>query len=233
MINVIKSEERHHQNFGWLDTRWHFSFGDYHDPNNESWGPLRVFNDDVVEGGGGFPLHPHRDMEIISYVLKGGLQHQDHLGGNGVIKPGEVQVMSAGKGIMHAEFNASKTEPAHFLQLWIVPRSKGNKPRWEQKEFTAADRAGKLLPIASGHDENGAPYIDQDATVYVSSLKQGETLTHTASPGRKAYLFMIEGSVTVNRIDLARGDQARIADEAKLEIAATQEAELMLLDLPA
>src|ERR1700722_15357854 len=126
MISTVKSEERHHGNFGWLDTHWHFSFGSYHDPKNMNWGPLRVFNDDIVRGGGGFDFHPHRDMEIITIVYRGALQHQDSLGNTGVIHPGEVQVMSAGTGIVHAEHNHSKTEDLHLLQIWIIPRHRGN-----------------------------------------------------------------------------------------------------------
>jgi len=133
MITVIPSDQRYHQDFGWLDTRWHFSFGDYYDPRNMNWGALRVFKDDIVAGGGGFPLHPHRDMEIITYVLHGELEHQDSLGHTGRVRPGEIQVMSAGKGIVHSEYNASKTAPLRLMQLWVEPRAKGRAPRWEQK----------------------------------------------------------------------------------------------------
>src|SRR3982750_2250203 len=143
MINVIKSEDRYHADHGWLDTRWHFSFGDYYDPNNVGFSKLRVFNDDVVHAGGGFGMHPHRDMEIITYVLNGELRHEDSVGNKGVVRPGEVQVMSAGKGIFHSEANASDDTPVHLLQLWIEPRHKGNKPRWEQRQFTPDERHGK------------------------------------------------------------------------------------------
>ena len=144
MINVILSDARHHADHGWLSTHWHFSFSDYHDPKNMNWGALRVFNDDVVKGGGGFGAHPHRDMEIVTYVLEGELEHQDNLGNKGVIRPGEVQVMSAGKGIVHAEYNHSQTTPAHFLQLWVMPRTRGSKPRWEQRQYSPKRRTNPL-----------------------------------------------------------------------------------------
>ena len=232
MIRVVKSSERHHENFGWLDTYWHFSFDTYHDPENTHWGALRVFNDDVVEAGGGFGMHPHRDMEIITYVLSGALEHKDSMGNRGVVHPGEVQVMSAGSGITHSEFNHSKTDPVHLMQLWIFPRTRGQKPRWAQRQFTPEDRAGKLLRVVSGAESNGTLTIDQDAEVFVSALKAGEEVTHTSRAGRKAYLFVISGGAEVNGLKLARGDQARIADEAELKIKATENAELILLDLP-
>ena len=241
-IQVIPSEQRHHADHGWLDTRWHFSFADYHDPANMNFGPLRVFNDDVVRGGGGFDMHPHRDMEIITYVISGRLEHRDHLGNRGVVHPGEVQVMSAGRGIMHAEFNASQTEPVRLLQLWVLPRRRGNKPRWEQRQFSEAQRAGRLLPVVSATDAQdgdaaGTLKIDQDATIYVSSLKAGQSVDHrAAAPGRKAYLFVIEGAVTLDEdTALAEGDQARVelGEETTLSLRADKDAELILLDLPA
>jgi len=232
MITVIKSEERHHQNFGWLDTRWHFSFDTYHDPANTHWGALRVFNDDVVEPGQGFGMHPHRDMEIITYVLSGALEHQDSMGNRGVVHPGEVQVMSAGTGILHSEYNHSKQEPVHLMQLWIFPRTRNLKPRWEQRQFSKEERGGKLLPVVTASDTAGTLHIDQDAQIYVSSLQAGEEVTHSSQPGRKAYLFVIEGGVTLNGTSLAKGDQARIADESKLKIRATENTELIFLDLP-
>ncbi|HSZ60000.1 MAG TPA: pirin family protein [Tepidisphaeraceae bacterium] len=231
MITIIPSAQRHHADHGWLSTYWHFSFSDYHDPKNLSWGDLRVFNDDVIQGGGGFGLHPHRDMEIVTYVVDGELEHQDHLGNRGVVEPGEVQVMSAGRGIMHAEYNASDTRPVHLMQLWILPRNKSNPPRWEQRKFAPQQRAGKLLPVVSAGDVPGTLAIDQDAVIYVSSLKPGEQVTHQ-NKGTHAYLFVIDGAVALNGKPLARGDQARVADERKLEIRAQEDAELILLDLP-
>lgn len=232
MIKVIRSEERHHADMGWLDTRWHFSFAEYYDPANMTWGALRVFNDDVVRPGRGFDTHPHRDMEIVTYVIQGALEHRDSTGNVGVIHPGEVQVMSAGTGILHSEYNHSKTEPVRFLQLWILPRTKGRPPRWEQRQFAADERGGRLLPVVSSGSLPGSLAIGQDATIYVSALQAGQAVTHTSRPNRKAYLFVIRGDVTLNGIALATGDQARIADEAQLTLTATTPAELMLLDLP-
>src|SRR4051812_4756507 len=157
MITIIPSEKCYHADFGWLQTRWHFSFGDYFDPRNVNWSSLRVFNDDVIQGGGGFDLHPHKNMEIITYVLDGALAHQDSVGNRGVIHPGEVQVMSAGKGIFHAEHNASAEKPLRLLQLWIEPKHAGNTPRWEQKQFAADQRAGRLLPVVSGAGSGNIP----------------------------------------------------------------------------
>jgi quercetin 2,3-dioxygenase len=233
MIKIIKSDARHHANFGWLDTHWHFSFDSYYDPSNMNWGALRVFNDDVVQPAQGFGTHPHRDMEIVTYVLSGQLEHQDSHGHRGVLERGEVQVMSAGTGIMHSEFNHSKESPVHFVQLWILPRTKGLKPRWEQRRFTRDERAGKLLPVVSSGDLAGTLAIDQDAQIYVSSLVAGQNVTHQSKPDRKAYLFVTEGSVSVDGNTLSAGDQARIADERELKIHTEKGAELMLLDLPA
>src|SRR5574341_1149742 len=173
MIKVIKSDDRYHADFGWLSTYWHFSFDTYHDPSNMSWGALRVFNDDVIRPGQGFGSHPHRDMEIVTYVLEGELEHRDNQGNTGVIHTGEVQVMSAGTGIIHSEYNHSKERPVHLLQLWIMPRAKGLKPRWEQRQLSAADRAGSLLPVVSSGDIPETLTIEQDAAIYVSTLKDG------------------------------------------------------------
>ena len=232
MIKVIKSGERHHQNFGWLDTRWHFSFDTYYDPENVHWGALRVFNDDVIEPGQGFPMHGHRDMEIVTYVLSGTLEHQDSMGHTGVVRPGEVQVMSAGKGVMHSEFNPSKEEPVHLLQLWILPRTRGLQPRWEQRVFSRDERGGKLLPVVSSSDRDGTLHIDQDAQIFVSALKRGDKVVHKSRLGRKGYLFVIEGGIGLNGATLAKGDQARIENEKELNLEAKQDSELILLDLP-
>ena len=232
MIQTIKSEERHHEDMGWLSTYWHFSFDTYHDPNNMNWGPLRVFNDDVIQPGKGFGMHPHRDMEIISYVVAGALQHRDNRGNEGVVQAGEVQVMSAGTGIMHSEFNPSADMPAHLLQLWLLPQTRGRRPRWEQKRFTRGDRAGKLLPVVSFGDVDGTLSIDQDAVIYLSSLRGGEQVIHKAAPNRKGYLFVMDGEVDLNGASLRKGDQARIEAEPELAIQAKANAELILLDLP-
>jgi quercetin 2,3-dioxygenase len=232
MIKIIPSKDRHHGQHGWLDTHWHFSFGDYQDPNNMNWGALRVFNDDIVHGGGGFDMHPHRDMEIVTVVYKGELRHQDNLGNAGVIHPGEVQVMTAGRGIVHAEHNNSATESAQLLQIWIIPRHRGNTPRWEQKQFGPENRVGKLLPVVSGGNVPQTLAIDQDATIYVSKLSSGQQVRHTLAASRKAYLFAVEGKIELNGKALSAGDQARIDHETGLEIAAKNDADLILLDLP-
>jgi hypothetical protein len=232
MIKVIKSEDRHHSDFGWLSTYWHFSFDTYHDPANMNWGALRVFNDDVIRPGQGFGSHPHRDMEIVTLVLEGELEHRDNQGNTGVIRPGEVQVMSAGSGIVHSEYNHSKERPVHLLQLWILPRTKGLRPRWEQRRFTPAERTGTLLPVVSDGKVPGTLHIDQDATIYVSALQAGQELEHRTRAGRKAYVFVIAGELTLNGAPLAAGDQARIADEPTLSLKAVEEAEVILLDLP-
>ena len=231
-FQVIRSDERHSADAGWLQTHWHFSFADFYDPSNMNFGALRVFNDDVVQPGGGFGMHPHKDMEIVTYVIDGQLEHRDHLGNHGIVQPGEVQVMSAGRGIMHSEFNPSKTTPVHLLQLWLLPRNLKNTPRWEQRQFSAAERGGKLLPVVSGGDVPGTLAIDQDATIYVSSLKAGQRVTHESRAGRLAYLFVFAGAVDVNGTTLGTGDQARVTDEPTLAIRATQDAEFILLDLP-
>lgn len=233
MINVIKSEDRHHADHGWLDTRWHFSFGDYYDEENMNWGPLRVFNDDVIKVGGGFGAHPHKDMEIVTYVIDGVLEHQDNLGHKAQLKAGEVQMMSAGKGIVHAEYNPSKTQNVHLLQLWIMPRTKNLTPRWDQRPYDLAQRTGKLLPVISSGDVPNTMPIDQDATIYVSHLKSGTSVTHDSAPKRRAYLFVIKGELDVNGQPLKQGDQARIADEPSLKLNATQESEIILLDMAA
>ncbi|MFB3921164.1 MAG: pirin family protein [Terriglobia bacterium] len=232
MITTIKSADRHHENFGWLDTRWHFSFDTYHDPANLHWGALRVFNDDVVQPGQGFPRHGHRDMEIVTVVLSGALEHQDSMDNTGVLRAGEVQVMSAGKGVMHSEYNHSQDEPVHFLQLWIFPRTRGLKPRWEQRSFARAARDSKLLPVVSDGEIAGTLAIDQDAQIYLSRLPAGKSVSHQSRFGRKAYLFVISGAVAANGAALASGDQARIADEPELSVEATSDSELILLDLP-
>lgn len=233
MIDIIPSEKRYHADHGWLDTRWHFSFADYYDPNNMNWGPLRVFNDDVVQAGGGFDFHPHKDMEIVSYIVDGELEHKDRLGNRHVNKAGEVQVMSAGTGIVHAESNPSNSA-MRLIQLWILPRHKNLPPRWEQKAFTRGDRHNRLLPVVSADDAkvDGALTIDQDARIYVSSLDAGKDVVHESAAGRHAYVFVIKGEVELNGRTLKAGDQARVKDETRLGISANADSELMLLDLP-
>jgi len=232
MIKTIPSKSRHFADHGWLQTHWHFSFSDYYDANNMNWGALRVFNDDVIKGGGGFGAHPHRDMEIITYVLEGELEHQDNLGNKGVIKPGEVQVMSAGKGIVHAEYNHSKTIPVHLLQLWVMPRTRGQTPRWEQKQYSPKQREGKLLAVVSDGSVPDTLHIDQGAVIYIGTLTAGQTITQPIEKNRKGYLFVISGELSVNDLKLSQGDQARIEEEQSLRLKADQPSEVIYLDLP-
>jgi redox-sensitive bicupin YhaK (pirin superfamily) len=237
MIRTIPSTDRYHTDAGWLDARWHFSFSDYHDPANMNFGPLRVFNDDVVQPSSGFDMHPHREMEIVTYVIDGELEHRDHLGHRGLLKPGDVQVMSAGRGIMHSEKNPSDTTPVHLNQIWIMPRNRGNTPRYDQKAFDASARLNTLMPVVSSNESNGPLTIDQDATLYISTIEPGKALEHAIAPGRRAYLFVIRGAgLLVNGTTLGAGDQARIEDESALTIEAAKNAnvntDLILIDLP-
>ena len=231
MKQIIRSKDRYHHEMDWLSTYWHFSFDHYYDPANLSFGPLRVFNDDVVQPGTGFPPHSHRDMEIITYVLEGELEHQDNLGNRGRVHPGEIQVMSAGTGITHAEYNPSKTDLLHLLQIWVLPRTRSLKPRWEQREFSKAERQGRLLPVVSGA-AGEMLRIDQDAVIHIAALDPGQSVTHPLAQGRRAYAFVISGALELNSDALAAGDQARITDESRLVLAASTPTELILLDLP-
>jgi redox-sensitive bicupin YhaK (pirin superfamily) len=242
MIQTIRSKDRYHLESDWLSTNWHFSFDHYHDPKNMNFGPLRVFNDDTVAPAGGFPLHSHREMEIVTYVIDGALEHKDSMGNTGVIRPGEIQRMSAGTGIRHSEFNPSEKDPVHLIQLWIMPAVQNLRPSWEQKSFSLSDREGKLLPIAVPAGKNGntsstAVLIHQDATVYTSLLAPGQSATHKLAQGRRAYIFMISGNLKLNDETLAAGDQARVSSELDLQLSAASgpgatPADFLLLDLP-
>jgi len=232
MIEIINHEQRYHFESEWLSTYWHFSFDHYYDPQNLGFGPLRVFNDDVVQPSSGFPTHGHREMEIVTYVLEGELEHQDSTGGSGLIGPGEVQRMSAGTGIRHSEFNPSADQPVHLLQLWIIPAVSGLEPSYEQLRFTPEERAGKLLPVASGQGVPGTVKVHQDTTIYVSAIRPADELNHKLSDGRRAYLFLIDGELLLNGQTLTSGDQSRIVGEAELKLSAVKSSEIMLLDLP-
>lgn len=243
MIQVIRSSERYHFESDWLSTYWHFSFDHYFDPANVSFGPLRVFNDDLIRPGAGFSLHGHREMEIITYVIEGHLEHRDDLGNVGVIAPGEIQRMSAGTGVRHSERNASRDKPLHLLQLWIVPAVTHLEPSWEQKRFSLEARTGRLLPIAVPAASAGslsgesAVRIHQDATIYTSLLRPGNSATQRLEANCRAYLFLITGELQVNGATLAAGDQARITDELSLQLLAAKSAggvaaDFLLLKLP-
>jgi quercetin 2,3-dioxygenase len=231
-MQIIKAKDRFHIESDWLSAYWLFSFDRYYDPNNMLFGPLRVFNHDTVQGGGGFPTHPHREMEIVTYVLEGELAHKDSTGGRGVIREGEVQRMSAGTGIAHSELNASETEPVRLLQMWVLPERSGIKPSYEQKRFTAEERTGVLLPIASGQDLPGSIKVHQDVAFYVSHLREGDRISHELKPGRRAFLYLIEGELTLNGETLSTGDQARITAVKDLEFTGIKASEMILIDLP-
>lgn len=232
MTNIIRSHERFHAESDWLSTYWLFSFDRYYDPNNVQFGPLRVFNDDVIQPAGGFGTHPHREMEIVTYVLKGALSHKDSTGGRDVIKAGEVQRMTAGTGIAHSEYNASDKEAVHLLQMWVLPAESGLRPSYEQKQFTLEQRTGVLLPIASGQEKGDAVKVHQDVTFYVANVRAEDQIKHELARGRRAYLYVIDGDVAVNDHQLSAGDQARITDETQLEISSSKPSEIILIDLP-
>jgi len=233
MIHIIRAEDRYHFANEWLSTYWLFSFDHYYDPQNVSFGPLRVFNDDIIQPGRGFDMHRHREMEIVTYVLSGALEHRDSTGGHGITRAGEVQRMSAGTGIAHAEFNASTIEPVHLMQIWVLPAQKGLAPSYEQAHFAPEERIGKLLLVASGRGESErAVKIDQDAAFYVSTVRPEDTLTHELDAKRRAFLYVIDGNVTINGHELATGDQARISAETRLEISTGSHGEMILIDLP-
>jgi len=231
MMDIRKSEERGHANHGWLDSRFSFSFAEYFDPEHVQFRTLRVMNDDRVAGGGGFPKHPHRDMEIVTYVLEGALEHKDSMGNGSVIKPGDVQYMSAGTGVAHSEFNASKTEPVHLYQIWMLPEKQGLKPVYDQKNFSGAEKRGKLRLVASPDGREGSVKIRQDNELYATLLSAGETVKHELKKNRHAYVQVARGSVKLNGAELREGDGAAISAEKSLEITGVKEAEVLLFDL--
>jgi len=231
MITVRKSGDRGHADHGWLLTYHTFSFADYYDPQQMGWGKLRVINEDRVQPGKGFGTHSHRDMEIISYVLEGELQHRDSMGNGTVIRPGDVQRMSAGTGVQHSEFNPSSSTLVHFLQIWIEPERPGIEPGYEQKFFAPEDKHGRLQLVASRDGREGGVTIHQDADVYASLLSPGEHVSHQVATGRSAYLHLVKGAVRVNGTQLGTGDGAKIASERELQIAASEDSELLLFDM--
>ncbi|MDQ2963244.1 MAG: pirin family protein [Pseudomonadota bacterium] len=233
MINIRHAKERGTANFGWLDSRHTFSFGDYHDPKQMGFGPLRVINEDRVSPGQGFPTHGHRDMEIISYVLEGALEHKDSIGTGSVIRPGDVQVMSAGTGIRHSEFNHSKTEPVHFLQIWVVPDREGIAPRYEQKTFPDSDKRGRLRLVGSSGGRDGSVVVHQDVELFAALLNTGEQVTLPLAAGRKGWLQVARSAVAMNGRELSVGDGAAIEGEATLSVTAKVDGtEILVFDLP-
>jgi redox-sensitive bicupin YhaK (pirin superfamily) len=231
MITTRKAEERGHFDFGWLDTYHTFSFGEYHDRNNMGFRALRVINEDRVAGGEGFPPHPHRDMEIITYILEGAIEHKDSLGTGSVIRPGDGQRMSAGSGIRHSEGNASQTDPVHLLQIWILPEKNGIQPGYEQKSFPREEKLGKLRVIASPDGREGSVRIHQDASLYVALLEPKQQVTHSLADGRYGWLQIARGSVKLNGKELKQGDGAAISDEKQITIEGVESAEILLFDL--
>jgi redox-sensitive bicupin YhaK (pirin superfamily) len=232
MIEIRKSEDRGQAHHGWLQSQHSFSFADYYDPRHVGFGPLRVINEDRVAAGAGFGTHGHRDMEIISYVLDGALEHKDSMGTGSVLHYGDVQRMSAGSGVRHSEFNGSKTEQVHFLQIWIQPNQQGIPPSYEEKHFAVEEKQGKLRLIASGDGREGSVLIHQDAALYAALLDGEDQATHALQAGRLGYVHVIRGSVEVNGVQLNTGDALKIADEASVSFAKAEAAELLLFDLP-
>lgn len=234
MITIRPAQERGIANFGWLDSRHTFSFGEYFDPNHMGFADLRVINEDKVSPGQGFSTHGHRDMEIISYVLEGALEHKDSIGTGSVIRPGDVQRMSAGTGIMHSEYNASKTEPVHFLQIWILPEAKGIKPGYEQKTFSEAEKRGKLRLVGSRDGRDGSITIHQTVDLYAASLQNGEEVNHAFANHRVGWLQVARGAVQLNDQTLTAGDGAAIVQEDQIVLRGTSDdAEALLFDMAA
>ena len=232
MQEIRRSDERGFADHGWLKSRHSFAFAEYFDPAHVQFGPLRVINEDRVAPGGGFDTHGHRDMEIVSYVLAGALQHKDSMGTGSIIKPGDVQRMSAGKGVQHSEFNASNTEPVHFLQIWILPEAAGIAPGYEQKHFAAAEKRGRLRLVAARDGRDGAVTIHQDAAVYAGLFDGNESATLKLAPGRKAYVHVARGSITANGTALSAGDALKLSDVDAVRLERGQDAEALVFDLP-
>jgi len=231
MITVRPGNERGSSKFDWLDSRHSFSFGGYHDPQHMGFSDLRVINEDRVIPGKGFPTHSHRDMEIITYVLEGALAHKDSTGTSSVIRVGDVQRMSAGTGISHSEYNASQTEPVHFLQIWIMPNETGLKPGYEQRSFDLEKNSGSWVLVAAPDARDGAVRVHQDAELSLAVLPKGKELTYSLKPGRRAWLQVARGKTSLNGSALEAGDGAAISEERLLKIKALENAEILLFDL--
>jgi redox-sensitive bicupin YhaK (pirin superfamily) len=232
MITIRRAGDRGHLNFGWLDTYHSFSFGEYYDPKFMGFSDLRVINEDWISAGRGFGTHPHRDMEIITYVLEGALEHKDSMGNGSVIRPGDVQRMSAGTGITHSEANGSKTDPVHLYQIWIMPNKGGVKPSYEQKYFSDDDKRGQLRLVASPDGGNGSVTIHQDAKLFAGIIASGQELKHTVTAGRNAWVQVARGTVNLNGQNLVHGDGAAISGEETLTLSTNYSAEVLVFDLP-
>jgi redox-sensitive bicupin YhaK (pirin superfamily) len=231
MIEIRRANERGHANHGWLDTYHTFSIASYSDPRHMGFRSLRVMNEDRVGPGQGFGTHGHQDMEIVTYVLEGALEHKDSMGNGEVLRPGEFQRMSAGTGITHSEFNPSNAEPVHFYQIWLLPERKGIEPSYEQKQFPEEDRNNRLRLVASRDADEDSLLIYQDARVYLSRIDEGNYVTHELAPDRYAWLQVLRGTVSLNEHNLGTSDGAAVSGESNLHILATQPAEVLLFDL--
>lgn len=231
MISIRKSADRGHAHHGWLDSRHTFSFASYHNPQEMGFGALRVINEDRVAPGQGFGTHPHRDMEIISYVIEGALEHRDSMGTGSVIRPGDVQAMSAGTGVAHSEFNTSREAPVHFLQIWIEPAVRGVTPSYQQKTYTADDKRGRLRLVASPDGAEDSVRIHQDARVYAALLDADEEVTLPLEVARRAYVQVVRGDVEVNGRKLGQGDGAKVLSEPYLALTNGKDAEVLVFDL--
>jgi redox-sensitive bicupin YhaK (pirin superfamily) len=232
MLTIRRSADRGHIDHGWLNARHSFSFGNYHDPEHMGFRVLRVINEDVIAPGQGFGTHPHRDMEILTYVIEGALEHRDDMGNGSVIRPGDVQWMSAGTGVQHSEFNPSQEDPTHLLQIWILPDRQGRRPDYAEKYFPPEDRRGLLCLVASGDGTDGSLSWGQDVRLYASLLSAGDTVSLDLSPGRHAWVQLVRGSLVINGQTLDAGDGAAISDENQLQIKAGQDSEFLVFDLP-
>jgi redox-sensitive bicupin YhaK (pirin superfamily) len=231
MLTIRRAGDRGHADHGWLDTHHTFSFADYYDRRFMGFGPLRVLNDDRVAAGAGFPPHHHRDMEIISYVLEGALEHKDSMGNGSVIEPGDVQRMSAGTGVMHSEYNPSEESPVHFLQIWLLPRRPGLAPGYEQKRFSEDDKRGRLRLVASPDGSDGSVTLQQDARMFAALIEPGQAVEHRFAAGRIGWLHVARGSAEVNGQALSEGDGAAIQEESQLSLRSRDGGEVLLFDL--
>ncbi len=231
MIIRRLASQRGHADHGWLEARHSFSFGEYHDPAHMGFRTLRVINDDIIQGGQGFGMHGHRDMEIVTYVLEGALEHKDSMGNGSVLRHGDVQRMSAGRGVMHSEFNHSATEPLRLLQIWLLPEQTGIDPGYEERPFDMEGKRGQLQLIASPDPKEEAMHIHQDVRILAATLAQGETVAYDLAPGRHAWIQVAHGSLTVNGVDLDVGDGAAVSDETALRIEGGDAAEFLVFDL--
>lgn len=231
MIRIRPANERGHADHGWLETYHTFSFANYYDPQHMNFRSLRVINDDRIAGGGGFPMHPHRDMEIVSYVVEGALEHRDSMGNGSVIRPGDVQRMSAGTGVTHSEFNPSDTEGMRLLQIWIEPASAGIEPSYEQRQFTEEDRKGRLRVVASPDGADGSVTVNTDARIFAALLRPEDSVTHEIADGRGVWVQVVRGNIRLDDEVLSEGDGATVEQQASIQIEGESDSEILLFDL--